>query len=267
MEVRKYDKKIIVSTGEKMMRRKLLLVFCLSLFLGATPAMAAMFGPDGGSELQGVLESITVGGPSSVDVTTDELADTELIGTPYDSYWSVTGNGMSSATLIIELAGFANSNRFGLFDKADHTRVVEVFDGAASAGNQAVISIKADGSVYLNVVNDTDVDFAGNMFGYYLDSPEGRFYSDTDLNPDQVDHMYAYQGNDVDTVQLPGLLPGTWTDNEFILAFEDLYGGGDNDFSDFVLMVESVEPVPVPGAVLLGMLGLGAVGIRLRKFA
>jgi len=37
---------------------------------------------------------------------------------------------------------------------------------------------------------------------------------------------------------------------------------GDYMYADF-----SVVPVPVPGAVLLGILGLGAVGVKLRRFA
>jgi hypothetical protein len=32
-------------------------------------------------------------------------------------------------------------------------------------------------------------------------------------------------------------------------------------------MVESVVPIPLPGAVLLGILGLGVVGLKLRKYA
>jgi len=169
--------------------------------------------------------------------------------------------------MIIEIAGYAGSNKFGVYDKTDTSKMVELFAGAAVAGAQATLSIKADGSVYVNG-GDSTVDFAGNLFGFYLDSPDGVFLSDTSKNADSLDHMFAYQGTDTDTVQLPGLAAGLWTDHEYVLAWEDLYATvSDKDYTDMVLMIESVIPVPVPGAVLLGFLGLSAAGLKLRKRA
>ena len=109
----------------------------------------------------------------------------------------------------------------------------------------------------------------GNSFGYYLGDAAGPvFYSDTSLNGDTSDHMLAYQGTG-DTIQLPNIAPGTWTANEYALAWEDvLFPGADGDYNDMVLMVESVEPVPVPAAVWLFGSGLiGLVGIARRKKA
>ena len=244
-------------------------VFVAVLCVSTVTSKAAIF-DDGGANLQAVLDGITTSpaGGSSIDVTTDEIADNA------DSYWEITASGGSVSTLIIELASFADDNVFGVYDAANKDNFVVLFGGAADAGDQAVLSIKADGSVYVNLA-DTGIDFAsGNLFGFYLDSSANAndggsiFYSNSDYNADKMDHMYAYQGNDSDKVQIPGLAAGTWTSNEFILAFEDvLEPQGDYEFTDFVVMVESVSPVPVPGAVLLGLLGMSAAGIRLRKFA
>jgi hypothetical protein len=210
---------------------------------------------NGEASLQTIFNNITTAptpGVSSVVVTSDFLNDEK------DSYWAVTGSGGSLSTIVIEIAGNAGSNSLGIFDKTDPSKSVVLFGGSAAAGAQSLLSIKADGSVYVNFL-DTGIDFANNTFGFYMAGPGGTFYSDTLLNGDMFDHMVAYQGSDTDTIQVGGNAPGLWTDNEFILAWEDTYGGGDSDYNDFVFIVESVIPVPAPAS--LALLGLGLLGI------
>lgn len=231
-------------------------VVLASMILGliAMPAMA---------DLQGILDGITVSPPSSVNVNTDAI--------PQDAYWQIGAAGGAVSTLIFKAP--RGSDTFGIYDAADSATKVEIFSGAAIPGDQGLVSIMANGDVRLGGTVKGHF-LAGNNFGFYLTSGDATFYSDSALNGG-IDHMLAFQGTG-DNVQLPGgYAAGPWQANEFILAWED---GGSQvnqvsfaavapDFADFVVMVESVAPVPVPAAVLLGLLGLGAAGLKLRRFA
>lgn len=242
------------------------LVLGVVLSLGGASARADMAYGDGGAALTGLLDSLTVSphaGLSSVDVEKDPLADGA------DKWWHMTASGASCTTLIAGSGAVPAGAVFGVYDLGDPGKMVPLFGGGAVPGDQSFLAIKSTGKVYVNC-HFTGTVFSSGWFGYYLDTrqPTGGgnlWYSDTRLN-DGEDHMVALRGTNTDTVQLPEYDPGLWTNDEYILAFEDLPLSLSSDYQDFVVMVESVK-VPVPAAALLGFLGLGTAGLRLRKHA
>ena len=81
-------------------------------------------------------------------------------------------------------------------------------------------------------------------------------WSNEALNGGQ-DRMVTFR---IDTL-LGGAAPSQPT---YVIGFED---GTDWDYQDLVVEITNCAPVPVPAAVLLGILGLGVAGLKLRKFA
>jgi hypothetical protein len=226
--------------------------------------MATYINPVGGdganSSLQDVINGITspYPGVSSVNVNTDQVAN--------DAYWAIAGSGYSASTMIIQLAGSAPYTTFGIFSG---NKLVPLISGGTAAGGSAFLSIHGNGDVFVNN-SDSGVVFAGNSFGYYIsESNTGdTFYSDTSKNTDSLDHMVAFQGKGTDTVRIGYLSPGIWGTSEYVLGFEDSLGGGDQDYQDLVVMVESVAPTSVPEPATLLLLGLGLFGVAgiRRKF-
>ena len=194
------------------------------------------------------------------------------------AYWQIGATGASENRIVLELAGNANTNTFGIYDPTNPNNFLQLFSGPASAGwtttlinlgggNYTAIYVNASGVLQGQAMAHFGVT---NLFGYYLgansDSP--TFYSDARLNQDPgstyangTPHMVAYEGNGQTTLKT-GKTSGKFLSNEWLLAWEDTaFANSDLDYNDFVVLVESVHPVPEPA--VLGIFGLGALLVGL----
>ena len=230
------------------------------------PVSPLPVGDDGlGTDLQTLFDSITLAG--KVDAVNDQISAACFTNTAIAS---------STSTFIFEIAGLAPKNKAGLYKCGDPSTKALLYDGFNDPGDRAVIdfffpsgdlavSTRGFAPDYAGPTIDRYYEGFGNMFGFYLETGDGNiFYSDDSLNPGGNPQALIYQGKDDGTIlQLPGRAPGDFTDNEFIVAWEDKpYASSDQDFNDLVFGIESIKPKPVPepGAIV-GLLAIGSLGV------
>jgi hypothetical protein len=166
----------------------------------------------------------------------DQLAFEAIKGSEYQKglvFDNISCNSSDSANSACQLG--ENS---GALDIGDYVDL-----GTISGGSQLNFFLKADG----------------------FNNPNGNVYGgDPTQNPDQLDHIVAYE-----------------VDDYLLLGFEDLYGpegttGGvngiqvaDRDFNDVVFLVDfgrdNITTVPEPASAI-ALVGVGALGIlKLRR--
>ena len=234
--------------------RRLLLLICAFGCAGHVAAACTFGRGSGEPTLQSVFDTdLGRGALNAADCIVD------------DRSWAAPAN--LDATIVIELAGFASQNEFGIYSVDAPTQRIELFGGPDGAGADSTVHFDAIGGGYRISVNGRDEgELRGDRLGFYLATPAGDvFYSDPSLNRDRFDHLYAYRGTGGDFVGGP--LAGTnFATSMYLLAFEDLTAKkADRDYQDFVALVNLVVPVPLPaGAWLLGvaLVALLAAGRR-----
>lgn len=227
-------------------------------------ALCTFGGPTGEPSLQEVMNDRLTAAPN---------AATACLADGLDAYW--TANNGAAATILVEIAGFANQNTLGLYDIADPSQRIQIFSGSAGTNASRTINVTSNGSGYIYSISNggatwTTV-FSSATFGYYMTTPQNAtFYSDSNLNTNSEDHLYAYQGNGSIFLNGPPVartLRGTSFDStKYLLAWEDLlHSSGDRDYQDLVIVTQNITTVPLPPAVMLFVPGLAMLGLLRRR--
>jgi len=222
--------------------------------LGALMSAPALATPVLGGSLQ---TQLTTAG-AIVDVNADQYGADQL--------WYTGATGLSVARIRFELSAYSGVNSFGIYDVYDTDTRLTIFSGSDGAGAFGFLMHPSANTfctaTIATIATPSCADFDTNRFGFFLNAGSGyTFFSESYRNQDGVDHLVAYQGGPE-----RGTLNGSpWLQNEFLLGWEDIYGGGDRDYDDFAVMVESVVGVSEPASLALFGFGLLALSMVARK--
>lgn len=248
--------------------KKTLIAVAASILVAPVAPTHAMAIIVDGRNLSDILDSVTVDGDSNIDVNSDQFlnGDDWQVSAAGGSIGTVIDSGASPERRAVSVLANGGGLTFGIYDRANAGNRVPLFASGDPEGAQYVMQILLNGNVRVNF-QDTGVTFRRNLFGFYLTDGETTWFSDWDLNPEMAVHAIFFAGNG-ELLQIGEFAPGRFSPGEWIVAWE--FGdtsGGSGEFDDFVLLVESVNPVPAPGSLALFGLGLLGVAFVLRRRA
>lgn len=235
------------------------------------------------SSLQSLLHGNTQGGVSSINAQKDE-SQAEVF----------TFKSSSASAIYVSTASYpVGALQFGLYDIYRPTETLLLFDSNSAAldsapgdgvsivvrrypksGEAFVLSYESTPGASSFPVHGSAV-FSSPVFGFFLTSAYGTWYSQSalnapgaDVNGDGVsdsDYFLAYRGEG-DAVDAFGNGVFHSDSGHWYIAAE-AGGWAPSDFADFVVQLKSVQQVPEPSALALfgtALLGLALVSRRRR---
>jgi len=150
------------------------------------------------------------------------------------SSFSFNGAPGGAASIILEIAGFAPQNTFGIYEPGNTNNQFQLFDGGDTVPDRMTFNSSTLGT---------------NNFAFYISTPENNtFFQEDSLNGGAAQSLVFDEGGGLYTV-----------------AFEDkVFANSDQDFNDFVVQTKAVpEPTTMLGLAIAG--GLGAFGAKKKK--
>ena len=201
--------------------------FVLGLFSIASPSLAASE-----KTLEELFEEVTVTGTiDPLDYTNEMVIDIPTIGQLNLNF-----------SLMLEEAGFADRNMFGLYDTVTQNHF-PIFGGEDSLGSQLSATLTSDNRL---LIGDMTYDVAGPL-SFYLGRQDKKrfqtFYSNDSHRG--ISQALVYQGSGQE-LSLFGINT-TFTHTSYMLAFEDVKAGkSDQDYNDMVVFAEALLQLPEP---------------------
>jgi hypothetical protein len=161
--------------------------------------------------------------------------------------------GLVTLTVLDQQAGHEDYHRVGFYQPAGTTPI-----GAPPTYTLAGVTFLAGDldSDPLTAITPAGAATIAGRFGLFFDDrtyegsrPEGYYPSEESLDPD---------GNDIHFAVFYDYITGTSTIStcSFLVAVEDIHGGGDLDYNDMVFRIANVSVVPEPGSAALLCLAL-----------
>jgi len=158
---------------------------------------------------------------------------------------TITAPGTSAlVTLLLENAGFRNSNEFGIYSLYTN-ETLSLFKGPDSPTTTTTVLFE-NGKVKNG---SNEIDLKGTTFGLYLRVPrKNRTYYST-IDTGQFKFFEASTG------------AGSYGSYDRIIAMEDLPALGDEDWNDMVvgLSLTPADDAPIPEPVTIALFSIGTI--------
>lgn len=193
------------------------------------------------SELQGVFNSI---GATSIDAVNDQIS--EMVFEPTSPN--------SSAEYVTTVSYAASDIDFGIYNLADPSQKITLFNHPVDAeGNTTLLQFNLAAN-YVRTVDGESLTLIDSttyfmQFGFYAVSVYGTFYSEDDLNSDGA-HFLSYQAEG-DEVTIGNHPAYNDTGHYYIATEVTPINENSDDFTDMVVQMESIIPIPEPASLVL----------------
>ena len=202
--------------------------------------------------LQDILNGLVVSGPPI------EVGDAQNI-----DLWDHT-SGPMTAQIVVDNTGRSDAVKFGMYDADKPNHPAFLLSDGMKPWDVATVTFLDDGKLFIRDGIKSKASGFDGPFGFFAKVTSGKhspvfLFTEPDLNGG-ITRALVFQGNGETMLKFPGLAPGLFLENQFLIAFET---GKDNGFNDFIVSVSGIVAAPEPALSLL--LGLSLTALIARR--